>query len=801
MADMVGEPTPVGGEAAIDEASLEDLVFRLAETQRALLETQRVARIGSWVWHVVSDRLEWSSEMYRIFGLEEATFTGSLADVMARSIHPDDRAAVEGANRAVAAEGRAIPLRYRIIRPDGTVRTVWAEAGSMVRDRDGRGVRLSGIVQDITDQAAAEEALRDSERRWMFAVEGSHEGLWDWDLVTDRVFYSTRWKEMLGLEHEDLAPENESWRSRVHPDDLEEAEAVFSEHLAGRTPAYASEHRMRHRDGHWVWILARGMVAARDEQGRPLRVIGTHSDITERVEAAASLRASEERYRHLVERAPGIVYGFGMGHGGTYYSPRVEEILGYSPERLLAEPYLWHDSIHPEDRPRVQAAIADAQVGRQFTTEYRIRGADGAEHWFEDRSVRHIREGGEMVIEGTALDVTDRHRAEADRDQLRVQLEHAQRMESLGRLAGGVAHDFNNMLGAILGHVDLALEVAPAMGTLREDLHEIRSAAIRSADLTRQLLAFARRQPVKPTVVDVNARISGMLGMIRRMIGEEIAVDFQPDPSIGPVLADASQLDQVITNLCINARDAIAAVGRVTISTGPVDDQGEDLPADRPAPSGWIRISVADDGSGIEPGILNRIFEPFFTTKDVGAGTGLGLAIVHGIASQHGGTVRAQSVVGQGSRFDVILPVHVVTADAAVTPVAATPDGGTETLLLVEDEPALLRMGTRLLERLGYHVLPAASPEEALALAQSHHGRIDLLVSDIVMPHMSGPELAVRLGTIRPGLRRLFVSGYPADAIARHGMADASEVIVPKPYSLDELAGAVRAVLGAPVRI
>jgi len=371
-------------------------------------------------------------------------------------------------------------------------------------------------------------------------------------------------------------------------------------------------------------------------------------------------------------------------------------------------------------------------------------------------------------------DITERKLAEEEHKQLQAQLVQAQKMESVGRLAGGVAHDFNNMLGVILGHTEMALERLDPDQPLFADLQEVRKAAERSADLTRQLLAFARKQTVAPKVLDLNETVSGMLKMLQRLIGEGIDLAWLPGKALGPVKMDPSQIDQILANLCVNARDAIAGVGKVTIETDNTTFD-EAYCADHPGflQGEYAMLAVSDSGCGMDAETLGHLFEPFFTTKDLGKGTGLGLATVYGAVKQNNGFINVYSEPGQGTTFKIYLPRH--KAKAPVRADAATADpvkGGHETILLVEDEPEILRVTTMMLERMGYDVMGAKTPGEAIRLAREHTGRIDLLMTDVVMPEMNGRDLAGNLLSIYPGIKRLFMSGYTANVIAHHGVLD-----------------------------
>ena len=385
------------------------------------------------------------------------------------------------------------------------------------------------------------------------------------------------------------------------------------------------------------------------------------------------------------------------------------------------------------------------------------------------------------------------------RMDLRTQFVQAQKMDAVGRLAGGVAHDFNNMLGAILGYAELAIEQVGPTHAIHADLQEIRKAATRSADLTRQLLAFSRKQLIAPKVLDLNETMAGMLNMLRRIIGEDIDLRWQPTAELWPVKVDPSQIDQILANLCVNARDAIAGVGTITIETGnrTVDERDCALHMGF-VPGEYVWLAVGDNGSGMDTETLAHIFEPFFTTKAVGRGTGLGLATVYGAVKQNHGFFQVDSEPGQGTTFTIYLPRHVGQAEPLEKDSAAEPAArGHETILLVEDEPAILDLTARLLKQQGYTVLAAHTPGEAIRLAREYAGDIHLLMTDVVMPEMNGRDLATMLLALHPHLEQLFMSGYTSNVIAHHGVLDDGVHFIQKPFTIAGVAAKVREALGA----
>jgi nitrogen-specific signal transduction histidine kinase len=405
---------------------------------------------------------------------------------------------------------------------------------------------------------------------------------------------------------------------------------------------------------------------------------------------------------------------------------------------------------------------------------------------------------GSPASTGTILDITERTRTQEEKEKLKAQLFQAQKMESVGRLAGGVAHDFNNMLGVIIGRAELALNTDVSAGELQHNLKEILKTGLRSADLTRRLLAFARKQTAVPKILDLNVTISGMLEMLRRLVGEDIDLLWAPEPNLWKVKIDPSQVDQILANLVVNARDAISGVGAVTMITGNVaiDDSNR---AETPEfiPGEYVLLTISDTGAGMSQEVRDNIFEPFFTTKEVGKGTGLGLSTVYGIVKQNEGFIYVTSEPGKGTTFKIYLP-RIVAETAQVPSEEATGKRptGTETILLVEDDEAVLNLSKIILENLGYTVLAAPTPVQAIHLAEDHPGDIHLLITDVVMPEMNGRELAEKLSAIRPNLKCLYMSGYTADVIAHRGILDEGVNFIQKPFLSYDFAARVRQVLG-----
>lgn len=534
------------------------------------------------------------------------------------------------------------------------------------------------------------------------------------------------------------------------------------------------------------------------------RLLSQLLDITERKRGETALQAAASELR----KAQGIAHiGSWVWHvpsSRLEWSDELYSIFGVAREgfdgdqgRVLSE------LVHPDDRERIERwnqAVLD--LVHPPPMEFRIVRRDGSVRsvWGECGEIDYDGEGAPVVVRGIIQDITERKRVEAERRRLESELQTAQKLESIGRLAGGVAHDFNNMLLVIQGHAELAMMHSPPGSPTRPHLETIHLATRKSSDLTRQLLAFARKQSVEARELDPNAAIENLLRMLRRLIGENIRFDWTPQPDAWKIRVDPGQFDQILTNLCVNARDAIAGTGGISIATLNREIHPEDRFSSKGVrPGQYVSISVSDDGSGMDAATLSRIFEPFFTTKEPGTGTGLGLATVYGATRQNNGHLDVRSEPGKGTEFTILFPRDTSPPSAENDTAAGdVPYSGDETLLVVEDESSILAMMCSILELHGYEVLPAKTPSEALAAIETHRGPIHLLVSDVIMPEMNGLELLARSRARRPDLKHLFVSGHSLeDENLPEGIYRGPRYLQ-KPFSIKELAGKVRKSLDLP---
>jgi PAS domain S-box-containing protein len=527
-----------------------------------------------------------------------------------------------------------------------------------------------------------------------------------------------------------------------------------------------------------------------DETGEITNFIAIKQDVTERKQAEEALSESQERYRDLVENSLDIIYTHDLEGNYTSANKAVEDILGYTVEKVVTKNLA--TAVVPEDTEKALQMFSDLVAGKEApVTELEVFAKDGHRVTLEINA-KLIQENGVPVgIQGVARDITERK-------QLEEQLRQSQKLESIGLLAGGIAHDFNNMLTAINGYSDLTLRRMAPDDPIRQNIEEIKKAGERSALLTNQLLAFSRRQILRPELVEINDVIDETSNMLKRLIGEDIELVTSLKP-VGKVKFDPGQLSQIIMNLAVNARDAMPKGGKLTIETantflGPeytVQHVGV-------LPGAYVMLSISDTGVGIPPEIQERIFDPFFTTKEIGKGTGLGLATVYGIVKQSGGAIFVYSEVDHGTTFKIYIPRVIGEVDDAESIVSSPGFAlGSETILLAEDESIVRALSRQALEACGYSVIEARDGVEALDTFKSSTVHIDLLFTDVVMPGMSGRELAEKLLAISPNLPVLFSSGYTDDAIVMHGVLDANVNFIQKPFTLDNMARIVRDLLDA----
>jgi PAS domain S-box-containing protein len=697
------------------------------------------------------------------------------------------------------ASGTADPGRTRILeleeyKKDGS--TVWLENHlSFFRDKEKKLVGIIALSHDITERKRAEEKLRESEKSYRDLFENANEAIF----VAQGgklVFFNPRTVMMSGYSAEELG--SRPYIEFIHPEDRDMFIRRHVRRMKGEELPHNYDIRIIHKDGNVRWVKLN--VVAINWKGKPA-TLNFLSDITERKRAEEALVFNNIILRTQQEASLDGILVVDEKDIILSFNQRFVDLWGIPPDVMESK----------SDERALQAVVDKLASPEEFIRKvqhlHEIRDEicrdeiylkDGRS--FDRYTAPMLGAGGKYYGRVWYFrDITERKQAEKEREKLQAQLNQAQKMEAVGRLAGGVAHDFNNMLAVILGYTEMALGRVDPAQPLQADLKEIMNAAKRSAAIIRQLLAFARKQTIDPIVLDLNETVEGMLKMLRRLIGEDIDLVWRPDSGLWPVKMDPTQVEQLLANLCVNARDAIAQVGKITIETGNAAFD-EAYCADHPGfvPGEYALLAISDDGRGMDRETQDKMFEPFFTTKELGQGTGLGLATVYGVVKQNNGFINVYSEPGKGTTFKIYLARQAVEdVEPQKKSEEAIPRSQGETVLVVEDEVSLLKLASEILDKLGYTVLTAGTPDKALRLVENYTGEIHLLMTDVILPEMNGRDLAKQIKAIRPAMKCLFMSGYTADVIAHRGMLDEGVQFIPKPFSMRELAAKVRTVLGS----
>lgn len=838
-------------------------------------------------------------------GLSVIGFTPSSRQLIANQIRSESTA----------------PFDVAIEKPDGT--PVLAETWSRATTFRGQRARLV-YMHDVTERKRAEAGIKRNERRLALAVTATADAIWERNLLTDETYYSPRWYEMLGYQDQQFPMNHHTWKALCHPHDLRPTLDCIQATLSSpQSNGYEAEYRMRAANGSWIWVLGRGNVVERDDQGRPLILCGTNTDVTERKRAEAALAENEHRFRLMIQNFNDMLLILEPDGAERFVSPACERILGYPSRELVGKvvysyihpddvgraratlssllaskdrtvviefrhihrdgSYRWLEAsgtnlvddpaiggfvlvvrditrrrqseletaewkhrydllalaaghvvydrqssgkvvwgggfermfgfesdamqgglaqlierIHPDDRARVGRSIAEAEAnGTILRSEYRHIDRQGKHVLVEDTGYPHFDETGKMDrFIGVLVDITARKKSDEENARLAESLRQAQKMESIGRLAGGVAHDFNNLLTVISGNVSLAIMELQPNDPLYESMTEVVKAVESAANLTRQLLAFSRKQVIDPKVLNLNSVVEHLQKLLRRLLGEDIELRASLSPKLGQVRMDPGQVEQIIVNLAVNARDAMPDGGVLTLETANVTLDDGYCPKYGNAQRGeYVMLAVSDNGFGISEEVRTHLFEPFFTTKEKGKGTGLGLAMIYGAVTQNKGTIDVDSELGRGATFKILLPRIDEQPEQLGSAPSASLSRGNETILLVEDDDMVRDLAVRLLKRQGYKIYAFPNGGEALMAVSAIADYVHLLITDVVMPGVNGRVLSENLRSLRPSLKVLFTSGYTGDVIVHHGVLEKGLEFISKPYSLEQLAKRVREVL------
>jgi len=635
-----------------------------------------------------------------------------------------------------------------------------------------------------------ENSLQKELNFYKLALDTAELGIWDYNPKTGDCNFSSRWLSMLGYEADELPSTYDTWLELLHPDDRQAAVDTLDNFLKHPTGLLSLRFRVRAKNEDWRWIHSKMKVTERNSEDRIAHVVGTHFDITESQRMEADLGAT----RFIFDNASIGIYRIASDAKILDINRQAAMHLGYSTEEILNMTIFDIDpNVKRKQWDRIWRVLLEQGTDTFERTHLR---KDGTEMPVEVTSQLLEYDGQQFSI-SFVKDITERKNAEREKEKLQNQLLQSQKMESIGLLAGGIAHDFNNILSAIIGNAELAMRVRKSDKSAAPYLQQICDAAFRSSDLIKQLLAFARKQTIKPVVFDINGKIAQMINMLRRLIGENIKLQWLPSQEPCRVMLDPSQIDQLLANLMVNAKDAIDGAGMVTIETNRITvNEGYRNNRSWLTAGTYIMLSVSDNGCGMDKETQERIFDPFFTTKGIGRGTGLGLATVYGIVKQNKGCIHVQSKIGKGSSFKLYFPATEMPVEEINSGIfLESPFKGSETVLIVEDDAYILEIAEAILIHLGYTVITANAPGLAIKKAQASDQKIDLLLTDVVMPLMNGRELAQRFEEITPGIKCLYMTGYTSDVIANHGVLHEGVNFISKPFTIHDLARKVRETL------
>jgi PAS domain S-box-containing protein len=713
------------------------------------------------------------------FTVAEALGRGFLSFV-----HPDDRIRhAEVFQPLLERRGEYFGHEARYLTKAGGFR--WIEVfAQLTTDADGTVLGIFGTLTDITERKRADEELAATRARLEHLLVSSPAVIYSVPAASAHVItsISDNVRRQLGYAPHEVLDDPEFWTSRLHPEDAPRARAAWTATLSqGRQ---SQQYRLRDREGDYRWIHDERRLVS-DEAGHPVEIVGSWVDVTEHRKA----EDARVRLSAVVEQSAESIVITGLDGTIEYVNPAFERLTGYAREELIGQnSRVLKSGTHDEDLSR--GLWASLSAGVAWSGRFTNGRKDGT--LFEAAAVV-------FPVRGTAGDVVNYVSGMRDvthERQIEAQLLQAQKMEVAGRLAAGVAHDFNNLITVITGRAQLLLHNAALTDGQRRDLELIRETGTRAAGLTRQLLAFSRKQTIAPQVLDLNAALANMDRMLRRLIGEDVELTMVAGPDLGNVKADPGQIEQVVMNLVVNAGDAMPDGGRLTVTTASarIDEDGARLGVSLP-PGEYVTLSVADTGCGMDAETRAHVFEPFFTTKAADKGTGLGLATVYGIVTQSAGGIAIESEPGRGATFRIFLPRVHEEVEARGTGRRPRLPEGRETVLMAEDEGGVRAVAREVLTLCGYTVLEGCNGREALELGRRHRGPIHLLLTDVVMPQMSGPELAEQLKAARPVMKVLFMSGYTDDQLAFRRVADGQTPLIEKPFTTEALARKVRAVL------
>ncbi len=755
----------------------------LRETRHWLQVAVESSNIGLWNWHIPTNTLSTSPEFKRQLGFSEEELLNERATCGER-MHPVDRDRVgRTIQEYIQQPWPNYEIEFRMQHRDGSWRWMLSRAALLLNDA-GEPERMLGCQMDITERKAAEIALKERETNLAQASRLARLGMYQWDASKGELRLSPELHEMLGIP---VAPVVDPGvvGAMMNPEDRVKAgEAAVAALGEGRP--FDIEIRLDSSDGQQRYFHAIGEVLF-NEQRAPSGLIGVVQDFTEHYSAQEALRLTESRLARAQAMASIGSWESFPTSKEIWWSDEVFRIFGVNPKTFRPTFDSLFALIDPEDRQKVRAAGEYAlKTGEAYQVDHWVNRPDGSRVLVHEQGqVLFSEDGTPRGIAGTVQDITERRRLEE-------QFFQAQKLESIGRLAGGIAHDFNNLLTVINGYSDIIARNISVLDPNYEKVNEIRHAGARAAALTSQLLAFSRKQIIQPGVLNLNDVVRNALGIVERLMGERVHVVTRLAPSVLKVLADAGQIQQVILNLAANARDAMPDGGELTIRTSLVEPTQADAPQRGKGP--YVCLEVSDTGYGMNAQTRSQIFEPFFTTKEPGKGTGLGLSTVYGIVRQNGGWIDVSSEPGHGSSFAVYLPGSNAELASKVSSEPVTTAQCHQTILVVEDQAEVRALAALILRDNGYSVVEAADAESALRVIEERVDPIHLVLTDIVMPGISGVELGQRVGQLRPGLKTIYMSGYTDPNVTANSL-DPGAVFVQKPFTPQELTSKIKQIL------
>ncbi len=813
-------------------------------SEQALRESEKefrmlIENIVDWVWKVdVNGCYTYvSPQMESIMGYPTSEVLGKT---------PFDFMRLEEAERVRSMYAKALADRDRIERMEDTLlardgrEVVFETNATPIFDEEGNFQGYMGTCRDITERKRSEAALRASEERFDLAMRFANDGLFDWNLETNEIYYSPVWKRILGYEDHEIENEFSEWERLTKADDVESSWAMMREVMAGRKGRFEIEFQMRHKEGHWVDIFARANVV-RDDRGKPVRVLGTHVDVTQRKRAERDLEKVKEQLEALwsitkiadadiksisdhvlaeVEKMTASKHAF---YGFLTEDEKTMVLHAWSPKtmddcRVTGKPVhfpidkagIWADAVRQRrtvilnDYRSDRQGKKDLPEGHVDLTRFMVVPVVSNDKVLSVAAVANKQEAyteaDEKQVRGFLANVQillDRKQAEKEKLELMERLQHVQRMEAIGTLAGGVAHDFNNILSPILVQTELAKLNLPQDHAVQENLDEVLKAGHRAADLVKHILTFSRQEKQKHVIFDMRGTVKEVLKLIRATIPSSIEIVQRISAEPATIMGDPTGIHEVLMNLCSNAAQAMDEMGSVLqVELREVELDREfvkELPG--VSPGAFVRLSVSDTGHGIPREVIGRIFDPYFTTKEVGKGTGMGLAVAHGVVREHGGAITVYSEPGQGTTFHVLFPKvqgEVIEAAGASKGIQT----GTERILFVDDEEAIIRSGSQMLELLGYEVRSTTVPVEALEMFRAEPNEFDLVITDMTMPHMTGEVLAREMMDIRPDIPIILCTGFSYRIDEQKAKDIGIKGWIMKPFIMRETADMIRNVLG-----